>query len=103
MNTRNKNKKINKRDINRRIIDKQADEIEELKSAISELEIDCEKKDALIDSVESFRKEMLEVIDELRSKGAEYDKLMDDLIQMRKVMNQDVFKGRWKIIKWLLR
>ena len=103
MNTRNKKKKINRRDMKSRIIDRQTAEIENLKDTISDLEIDCEQKDALIRSIDSLRNEMLEIIDELKSKSDEYDKLMDDLIQMRNVMNQDVFNGRWKIIKWLLK
>lgn len=103
MNTRNKRKKINRRDMKSKIIDRQTTEIENLKGTISDLEIDCEQKDALIHSIDSLRNEMLEVVDELKSKGDEYDKLMDDLIQMRNVMNHDVFNGRWKIIKWLLK
>ena len=53
------------------------------------------------------RDEQLQVfndqIKELKAKSEEYDKLLGDLLEMRKVMNQIVFKGRWKIIKLLMK
>lgn len=98
---RRKNNKKN--DFKNQIIKKQIDEIESLKQMISELEIDCDGKDRLINSINNLRSVLLETIDDLREKGNEYDKLINELREMKMVMSQTVFKGRWKLIRWLLK
>ena len=92
-------------DLKDKIIKKQGDEIESLKSKISNLEIDNDEKDEIIGSIDSLRVEMTEVIDELKDKSREYDKLLTDLFQMRKVMCRELFDGelRWKIIRLLMK
>lgn len=106
MNIKNKKKrnKNNKRhDLHNHIMQRKNDEIESLKSRISSLEIDCEKKDELIDSIDSLRSELNEITEELSAKSDEYDMLIADLWQMRKVFNQELYKGRWKFIRFLMR
>lgn len=98
------NAKTNKKsDVKSRIIKKQSNEIESLKAKISELQISCEEKDELINSIEHLRNDLQATIEDLKKKGEEYDRLNADLMQMRKVLGQTVFKGRWKIIKWLMK
>lgn len=82
---------------------RQLDEIEKLKSSIFELEIDSEKRTELIDSITDIRTELYEVIDDLSERREEYTRLIEDLRQMKMVMNQTVFKGKWRLIKLLLR
>ena len=82
---------------------RQLDEIEKLKSSISELEIDSEKRTELIDSITDIRTELYEVIDDLSERREEYTRLIEDLRQMKMVMNQTVFKGKLRLIKLLLR
>ena len=97
-------KQKNKRDdFNKRIIQKKTSEIESLKEKISELQISCDEKDELINSIDSFRSELKTIIEDLKKKSEEYEELNSDLRQMRKVFNQEVFRGRWRIIKWLMR
>ena len=99
MNKYSKNKKS---DYKSRIISRQIDEIEHLKQEVSKLEIDCEEKNKLINSIDSLRDDLVGVIDELKNKRQEYDKLIVELYKMKSVMNQTVFKGRWKLIRLLL-
>lgn len=96
------NKSKNK-DRKNRIIQRQVDEIECLKQRISQLEIDCKDKDELINSIDSFRTELTEIVDNLKKKGEEYDSLIAELMQMRKVMNEGVFNKKWRLIKWLVK
>lgn len=90
-------------DLKDKIIERKVDEIESLKNKVSSLEIDNEKKDDIINSVDSLRVELTEVIDDLREKSKEYDCIIADLRSMRNVMNQEVFKGRWRLIRLLLK
>ena len=99
MNKKNKQKN----DYKNQIINRQAKEIDNLKNMISELNIQSSEKDKIINSIEGLRNDLNEAIDDLKAKSEEYDKLLDDLLEMRKAMNQMVFKGRWKIIKLLMK
>lgn len=102
-NRRKTNRYEKKYETQKKIVLRQLDEIEKLKSSISELEIDSEKRIELIDSITDIRTELYEVIDDLSEKREEYTRLIEDLRQMKMVMNQTVFKGKWKLIKLLLR
>lgn len=92
-----------KPDIKNRTILNQIDKIDKLEKTISELEISCEEKDKVIASINVLRDDLFTVINQLKKKSDEYDVLIADLMEMRKVMNQTVFKGRWKLIRWLLK
>lgn len=97
---KNKNKKS---DIQNRIIKRKTEEIESLKEMISELEIDSTEKDNIIKSIDSFRDELSEIVDDLKGKREEYDKLIKELTDMKKIMNEEVFKGRWNLVRLLLK
>lgn len=100
---RKTNRYEKKYETQKKIVLRQLDEIEKLKSSISELEIDSEKRTELIDSITDIRTELYEVIDDLSERREEYTRLIQDLRQMKMVMNQTVFKGKWRLIKLLLR
>lgn len=102
-NRRKTNRYEKKYETQKKIVLRQLDEIEKLKSSISELEIDSEKRTELIDSITDIRTELYEVIDDLSERREEYTHLIEDLRQMKMVMNQTVFKGKWRLIKLLLR
>lgn len=100
----NKNfKRKNKSDIKNRVILNQIDKIDKLQKVISDLEISCAEKDKVIESINDIRDNFLGIINELKEKKEEYDTLISDLTEMRKVMNQTVFKGKWKLIRLLLK
>lgn len=102
-NRRKTNRYEKKYETQKKIVLRQLNEIEKLKSSISELEIDSEKRTELIDSITDIRTELYEVIDDLSERREEYTRLIEDLRQMKMVMNQTVFKGKWRLIKLLLR
>jgi hypothetical protein len=102
-NRRKTNRYEKKYETQKKIVLRQLDEIEKLKSSISELEIDSEKRTELIDSITDIRTELYEVIDDLSERREEYTRLIEDLRQMKMVMNQTVFKGKWRLIRLLLR
>lgn len=87
----------------KKTIMRQMEEIENLKQEVENLQIDCNKRDELIDSINTIRDEFYEIIDDIKSKGEEYDLLISDLKRMRQVMDKTYFKGKWKIIKLLLK
>ena len=82
---------------------KQAEEIESLKTQIDALISLCEEKDKIIYSVDDLRKELTENIEEIKKEKKEYNSLVNELKLMKKVMNQEVFKGRWKLVKFLIK
>lgn len=96
-------KKNKRNDIKTKIIKRQIDEIDGLKQQISELEIDCNEKDEIINSIETMREDFASVIDELKEQEKEYNMLIDDLMKMRTVMNKEFFKGRWKLVRLLIK
>lgn len=102
-NRRKTNRYEKKYETQKKIVLRQLDEIEKLESSISELEIDSEKRTELIDSITDIRTELYEVIDDLSERREEYTRLIQDLRQMKMVVNQTVFKGKWRLIKLLLR
>lgn len=102
-NRRKTNRYEKKYETQKKIVLRQLDEIEKLESSISELEIDSEKRTELIDSITDIRTELYEVIDDLSERREEYTRLIEDLKQMKMVMNQTVFKGKWRLVKLLLR
>lgn len=86
-----------------RIISRQVDEIDKLKQTISDLEISCQEKDELIGSIDALLSDMKETVNGIKKKSDEYDKLVDELKQMKKIMNEEVFNNKWWLIKFLLR
>lgn len=105
MKSMNKVSKKNKRkaDLKSQIIVRQVDKINSLQKKVDSLEIDNAKKDELINFINALRNDFIETINELKSKGDKYDELIAELMQMRNVMNQTVFKGRWRLIRFLLK
>lgn len=99
MNTK-KNRKSNMKS---RIIKRQIDEIDSLKKKIADLEIDCKEKDEIIKSIDTLRVDFKETIDDIKRKGEAYDRLIDELTEMKKVMNEEVFKGRWNLVRLLIK
>lgn len=98
-----RNVKKRKLDFKDRMIKRQSEEIESLKNKIEELNLKNEDEQELISSVEKFRGDMDDILKSISERRDKYDELISELLEMRKVMNAEVFKGRWKIIRWLLK
>lgn len=82
---------------------KQSEEIKELESKIEELENKCKEKDKIINSIESLRNELMENINGAKESREKYEDLVSELREMKKVMNQTVFKKKWKLIRFLMK
>lgn len=109
-----KTNKDRKSDVKDRTITRQAKEIESLKTEISKLEAMCDEKDEIIKakenesiefaaSIEFLRSELNASLDELKQKSKEYDENLAEIKKMKKVFNQELFKGRWKLVKLLIK
>lgn len=103
VNMRKRYERKKKSEIKDKIIKRQIDEIETLKKTISDLKIDCDEKDKLIVSINTLRNDLLETVNDLRSKGEEYNNLIKELTKMKNVMNELVFKRKWKFVRLLIR
>ena len=100
---KSKGKDRKKDDLKNQIIQRKNNEIESLKNKISNLQIENLEKDELINSIEILHKELSEVVEDLKSKRDEYDNLVSELREMKKVINEEVFKGRWSLVKLLMK
>lgn len=97
-------KKYKKRfEFQRKLISRQSEQIEELKSQINDLELECKRKDNLINSVSLLKDELTENVTEVKKYKNEYKKLIDELRKMKEIINQEVYKGRWWLIKFLIK
>lgn len=86
-----------------KIISRKSQEVEDLKSEIKELKQKIKEKDEIINSVEDIRKEMAENSNEYRKNKNKYEKLIQELKHMRKIMDKEVYKNRWWLIKLLIK
>lgn len=95
--------KARKPDIKSKIIKRQSDEIEALKESIVDLNITCEQKDEIINSIDGLRNDLIAVLEDLDDKRDKYDALISELMEMKKIMNKEVFKNKWWLIKRLIK
>lgn len=95
--------KARKKDIKSEIIKRQSDEIESLKKSIEDLNITCEQKDELIGSIDGLRNDLIEVLKDLDDKRDKYDTLISELMEMKNIINEEVFHKKWWLIRFLLK
>ena len=100
MNEKNYKKRL---DFQQDIISKKSEEIESLKLKNKKLEQTIKEKDEIIASVEPMRKEMAENAKEHKRLKQEYQGLIQELRQMKKALNKEVFKNRWWLVKLLIK
>lgn len=97
-------KNLKKRlEFQQKMISRQSEQIDGLKTKIAELELTIEKKDELIKSVDFLRKELTDNVNEIKQKKIEYEKLIKELKDMKKIMNQEVYKNRWNLVRLLIK
>lgn len=88
-------------EVQQRVIETQTDEIERLKAKINELEIEESQRDAIIELADDVRDEMDGIIAELKEQKEKYEDLFSELLEMRNVMEEMVFNGKYKLLKRL--
>lgn len=87
----------------KRINAKQAKKIESLELQVEKLKLQCEEKDKTIGSIDFLRNKLVEDVKEYKKLKNEYKELIQELRHMKSVMNQEFFKGRWKLVKFLIK
>lgn len=92
-----------KLEIQSKLIARQSEQIEELKSQNKALKLKCDEKDEIINSVEPLRKELTESIKKHKELRNEYTNLVKELRMMKKVIDETVYKNRWNIVKFLIK
>ena len=90
-------------DLQKNIITRQSQQIEMLKSQNENLKQQLKDKDKVINSVQLIEKEMMSDIQESKKTRNEYQSLVDELRKMKKIVNMTVYKGRWKLVKFLIK
>ena len=99
----NKNKYEKRVAFQQKIITRQSEQIETLKSKIEKLTLECQKKDELVNSITPLRNELTENINDVKKKKKEFNELIQELKDMKKIFNKEVYKNRWWLVKWLLK
>ena len=85
------------------IITRQSKQIESLKKEVEKLESQIQEKDEIINSVVSLKEELSQNVAEVKRGKEEYRVLIDELRKMKEILNIEVYKGRWKIVRWLIK
>ena len=86
-----------------KMISRQSEQIEELKLRNLELELELKKKDEIINSVSSLKDELTQNVNEVKKYKEEYKELINELKKMKEIINKEVYKGRWRIVKFLIK
>ena len=68
-----------------------------------ELKLELNEKDEIINSVTPLRNELIENVNEVKKDKKEFQKLILEMKKMKSIINKDVYKGRWWLIKLLLK
>ena len=100
MNEKNYKKRL---EFQQKIISRQSNEIESLNAEIMKLRLQIEEKDNVINSIEPMKKELAENIAEVKQYKNEYKSLIQELKKMKNIVNQEVYRGRWNIIRLLMK
>ena len=100
MNEKNYKKRL---DFQQKMISRQSEQLEDLKLQVEKLEQKLKEKDGIINYVQPMRIEMTENIKEYRKLKNEYRRIIDELKKMKEIMNQEVYRGKWRLVRWLIR
>lgn len=93
------NKYKRKYEFQQKLISRQSEQIEELKFEVENLNNECRKKDEIINSVSSLKEELTCNVNDIKKYKKEYKELIDELRKMKEIMNKEVYKGKWNLIK----
>ena len=90
-------------DFQQKMISRQSEQIESLKLEIEKLKLKCKEKDEIINSIEPMRNELKQNIADAKKYKEEFNKLIKELKKMKEIMNQELYRGRWKLIRFLIK
>ena len=61
------------------------------------------KKDEIINSVAYLKEELSQNIEKIKKYKDEYKRRIDELRKMKEDFNQTVYKGKWNLVKFLIK
>ena len=99
----NKSRYEKRLEFQQKMITRQSEQIDNLKIEIEKLNNKLIEKDELINAIEPMQKEMAENLKEQKRLKEEYKSLIDELKKMKNIINQNVYKGKWHLVKWLIK
>lgn len=100
MNERTYKKRL---DFQKNLITRQSGEIESLKKEIENLKLKLVEKDKIINSVSSLKEELSQNVEEVKKYKNEYRTLIEELRKMKEIINQEVYKNRWWLVKLIIK
>lgn len=97
-------KKYEKRlEMQNKLITRQSEQIKDLEQQVRDLQLEIEEKNKIIFSIEPMREEMAKHIAEVKKCKVEFESLTNEVRKMKDVLNETVYKGRWNVVKLLIR
>ena len=92
-----------KLEVQQKIISRQSKQIEDLESQVQKLKLELKDKDEIINSITPLRNKLLKSVADADDCKRQYKELVNELRKMKDVFNQEVFKGRWRLVKLLIK
>ena len=99
----NENKYEKRIEFQQKMISRQSKQIEELELQVRNLKLEIEEKNKIINSTSSLRDEMAKNVADIEEHKMKYKELVDEVRKMKDVINQEVYKGRWWLVKLLIK
>lgn len=100
MNEKNYKKRL---EFQQKMLSHQSEQIDGFKVEIEKLKQKLKEKDEIINSVSSLREELSQNVTEVKKCKKQYKDLIDELKQMKKIINEEIYRNRWWLIKFLIR
>ena len=86
-----------------KMISRQSNQIDELEEQVRSLKLELEEKNRIINSTSDLREELIKDAAECKKCKEEYKKLINELRKMKDILNIEVYKGKWRLIKFLIK
>lgn len=99
----NEKKYKNKIELQQKTISRQQQQIADLELQVRNLKLEIEEKNMIINSTSSLRKELSENVAKIKKHKEEYHRLIEELRKMKEILNIEVYKGKWKLVKFLIK
>ncbi len=100
MNEKKLKKKV---ELQEKLISRQSEQIEKLNAQVAKLKLEIEERDNIINSVSSLRDELIQKNKDIDKYREKYRVLIDELRKMKEILSQEIYKGRWWLVKFLIK
>ena len=100
MNEKNYKKKY---ELQSKAVSRLSKQIESLNSENKKLRLELEEKEQIINSTSSLRDELAQNVGQIKKHKEEYERLVKELRKMKEIVNQEVYKGKWRLVKFLIK